>query len=129
MDSMKRFSIANTVRTYPSLPYEAIKNDILGKEYDLSLVFVGPLRAKKLNMEYRKKDYVPNVLSFPLDKERGEVYITPEVAKKESKNFSLTMKGMIGYLFIHALLHLKGYDHGAKMKRLEARFVEKYKLQ
>lgn len=125
---MKHFSLASTVEEYPSLPYEALKNDILGKTYDLSLVFVGPDRAQKLNEEYRQKDYVPNVLSFPLDETSGEIYITPSVAKTEAKRFGHSYKAHVGYLYIHGLMHLKGYDHGPKMERLEERFMERYKL-
>lgn len=105
-----------------------MKNDILGRTYDLSLVFVGATRALDLNKTHRGKSYIPNVLSFPLTDTSGEVYIAPRVAKGEAKKFDLTYKGYVGYLFIHALLHLKGYDHGPKMERLEKRFLTKYKL-
>ena len=125
---MERFSISTTVKKYPRLPYEAIKNDILGKNYQLSLVFVGAARAKKLNEESRGKTYIPNVLSFPLSEDSGEIFITPVTAKTEAAAFNLTPKGYIGYLFIHGLLHLKGYKHGAKMERLEQRFMERFKL-
>lgn len=126
---MERFSISSTIKKYPPLPFEAMKNNILGKTYELSLVFVGPARAKKLNETTRGKTYVPNVLSFPLTKTSGEIFITPEVAKKEASKFNLTEKGYIGYLFIHGLLHLKGFDHSPKMERLEKRFIEQYKLK
>jgi len=53
---------------------ESVAFDILKKEgltgVELSLFFVGRIRAKKLNMKYRKMDYVPQVLSFPLTGDR-----------------------------------------------------------
>lgn len=125
---MKHFSLSSTVRSYPPLPYAALKDDILGKAYDLSLVFVGEDRALTLNREHRGKDYVPNVLSFPLDKSSGEIYITTAVAKREAKEFGRSFKSQVGYLYIHGLLHLKGLRHGPKMERLEGRFLERYKL-
>ncbi len=75
--------ISKSARTYPKLSYEGMKNTILGKGYTLSLTFVGKVRAQALNKKYRKATYVPNVLSFPLDKQIGEMYITPLIAKKE----------------------------------------------
>lgn len=42
----------------------------LRDETEISLYFVGARKAKQLNQTYRKMDYVPEVLSFPL-KERG----------------------------------------------------------
>ena len=105
-----------------------MKNNILGKTYELSLVFIGEARAKRLNETTRGKDYIPNVLSFPLTDNSGEIFITPSVAKKEAAKFKLTEKSYVGYLFIHGLLHLKGFDHGPKMERLEKRLLDQYKL-
>lgn len=127
---MTMFSITNMTRTaIPSLPLAAIKKDILGTQYSLSLTFVGRDRARNLNQTYRKKDYVPNVLSFPLDNTTGEIFITPHVAATEAKHHNLTIKGYIGFLFIHACLHLKGHDHGATMEKAEQRYCKKYQLR
>ena len=35
---------------------------------ELSILFVGQKRAKKLNQDYRQKSYVPQVLGFPMSK-------------------------------------------------------------
>lgn len=126
MPTSPTFSLSSTVRTYPTHPYNDIKCDILGKRYTLSLTFVGPDRARRYNEEHRGKTYVPNVLSFPLDSETGEIIICPSVAAREAQKFNLSSKGYIAYLFIHGLLHLKGYDHGATMEKLEQRYVKKY---
>lgn len=123
-------SIAHTTRTYPKhLPFERMKRDILGARYELSLVFVGRTRAQALNVAYRKKDYYPNVLSFPLSATEGEIYICPEVAKQQAKKFDMTVDGFMGFLFIHGLYHLKGHDHGDKMDALEASAVKRYGLK
>ena len=39
---------------------------------ELSIIFVGRSRAKKLNIEFREKDYIPQVLGFPMSKEVDE---------------------------------------------------------
>lgn len=121
--------INSTARKYPKLPYEEIKKDILGSKYSLSLTFIGTKRAQELNKTYRNKTYSPNVLSFPLDEQNGEIFITPVVAKHEAKKFFMTPKGYIGFLFIHGCLHLKGHDHGDKMDKLEQKFVERFNLK
>ena len=126
---MSAFSVSRTTRTRePNLPYEKIKNDIVGNRYVVSLVFVGSIRARTLNYSYRQKSYVPNVLSFPIDKHTGEIYITPSVANREAHKYGLSPRGYIGYLFIHALLHLKGHDHSVTMERAEARHMKSYRL-
>lgn len=130
---MPPFSIAQKVKSIPVFPYETMKNDILGKKYSLSLSFVGPTRAQKLNEQYRKKTYTPNVLSFPLDTMTGEIVICPAIAKKEHKAYFLSHDGYIGFLFIHGLLHLKGHDHHndkdtLAMEKLEKRYMTKYSI-
>ena len=109
--------------------YEKIKNDILGKNYTLSLAFIGGTRSQALNKKHRGKDYTPNVLSFPLDVAVGEIFITPTIAKKEAPKFNMTHKGYIGFLFIHACLHLKGLDHGDAMDKAEKKYCKKYGLK
>jgi probable rRNA maturation factor len=106
-----------------------MKDDVLGKGYQLSLTFVGTVRAQKLNKAYRKKSYVPNVLSFPLDAHAGEIFISPEVAKRQAPRYGMSTKGYIGYLFIHGLLHLKGLDHGDTMDKAERKYRMKYDLR
>ncbi len=123
-------TITKTIRaSYPSLPYEDMKNTVLGKGYALTVIFVGEKRAKALNKTYRQKSYTPNVLSFPLQDGVGEIYISPAVAKREAKKFSMTPKGYVGFLFIHGLLHLKGHPHGDTMEKAEKRLVSQYSLK
>jgi probable rRNA maturation factor len=126
---MQNFWITSTAREYPTLPYEKIKDAILGKKYVLSLAFIGGTRATALNKTYRGKDYTPNVLSFPLDEMVGEIFITPTIAKKEASKFEMTHSGYIGFLFVHACLHLKGLDHGDTMDKAEKKYCTKYSLR
>lgn len=121
-------TISSTARTYPKLQYEAMARAVLGPSYQLSLTFLGAARAQALNKASRNKTYVPNVLSFPLDRNCGEIYITPVVARKESARTGRTYRGYVGYLFIHGLLHLKGFDHGKRMDALEATYMKRFKL-
>lgn len=119
-------SISHTTRKVPHLPFKAIKDAVLGSSYDLSLTFVGRQRARTLNMKHRGKMYVPNVLSFPLEKNAGEIYIAPEVARSEASRFSLSEQNYLALLFIHGLLHLKGHHHGATMEKAEKRYLKRF---
>lgn len=110
----------------PSLPFADMKTVVLGKDYDLSVVFIGDKRAKTLNKKYRKKDYVPDILSFPYNEKEGEIFINPYQAKKRSKDFDMDEKKFIGYLFIHGLLHLKGLRHGSTMDRMELKYLKRF---
>ncbi len=120
------FTLASSVASYPDLPYATIGTAILGRSYQLSLSFVGQTRASQLNQTYRKKTYVPNVLSFPLDEDTGEIYICPAVARTEAPKHHLSYEQYVQYLFIHGCLHLKGYDHGDTMERQEQRYMRRF---
>ena len=117
--------INNVTRYTPTTDFESIKNAILGKKYALTLNFVGAARARTLNQNTRSKEYVPNILSFPLSDAEGEVYICPQVAKKNASSYGHTMHDHIGFLFIHGLLHLKGHEHSDTMERLEQSLFQK----
>lgn len=122
-------SIKNLTRSpLPRIAFDEIKKAILGSSYELSLVFVGTTRSRALNKHYRAKDKPTNVLAFPLDTTIGEVFICPQVADKQASDFSLSKKGMIAYLFIHACLHLKGLDHGDAMDKLEEKYLKVFSI-
>ncbi|MBL7045083.1 MAG: rRNA maturation RNase YbeY [Parcubacteria group bacterium] len=121
------FSILNKTKSKPqSLLFIRIKNDVLGKNYELSLVFIGSARSQTLNKKYRKKDRPTNILTFPLSKSEGEIFIAPEVAKRDAKKFDMKEGDFITYLFIHGLLHLKDFKHGEKMDKKETKLKKKY---
>ena len=123
-------SISSTTKQYPIHPYEKIKDKILGKRYNLSLVFIGKARAQKLNQQHRQRSYIPNVLSFPLDYQTGEIFICPQVAGSEAArhHFHHTAD-YVGFLFIHGCLHLKGYEHSDTMDKLEQKWCQHFRLR
>ncbi len=106
--------------------YEAVKKDILGKDYSLSLAFVSAKKSQEINKKYRKKDKPTNVLAFPLSPLEGEILLCKEVIKKEAKNFEMTQKEFTLFLVIHGMLHLKGYDHGSEMEKKEKFYLKKH---
>lgn len=106
--------------------FARVAQDTLGKTYDLSVVCVGDAFSKKLNTAYRNKKKGTNVLAFPLSKTSGEIYINIPRARKEARSFESTPLTHICFLFVHGLLHLKGYDHGPRMEQLERRLMKKY---
>lgn len=113
-------NIKNTTKgKLPSLPFEDIKNHVLGKKYELSLVFIGDKLSQKLNRQYREKNKPTNILSFPLSETSGEIFINAKQAQREAKKFDRDFKNFIAFLFIHGLVHLKGFEHSSKMEKQE----------
>ncbi len=127
MDVSENFSlIRKTKGKLPSLPFAHMKDAVLGTDYELSLVFVGDKESQEINIQSRGKDYIPNVLSFPLDDSSGEIFINPLEATRQAESFGRTPENMIGFLYIHGLVHLKGMDHGVTMERTEEKFRKQF---
>ncbi len=127
MNKKENFNITNkTQANIPNVDFFGLKNTALGEDYSLSLVFIDEKESKRLNETYRNKNKPTNVLSFPLDKKSGEIFITLAVAKKEAKNFERGFTNFVAFLFIHALCHLKGYDHGSTMERAEQKLRKQF---
>ena len=125
----ENFQIKNTTKgNLPRLPFASIKELVLGKNYFLSLVIAGDAITKKLNRQYRNKNKPANVLSFPLDKIEGEIFLNPKRAKIEAPDFGETYTNFIAHLFIHGLFHLKGYTHGSRMENEEIKIMKKFGL-
>lgn len=119
-------AVRNFTRTPVSgFPFARTARGVL-PDWDISLVFVGALRAKRINHSLRGKTYTPNVLSYALSPHHGEIIICPQAAKKEAHSFNLSPRQFIMLLFIHGLLHLKGYRHGLTMERYERKLLAPY---
>lgn len=118
--------INKTKGKLPSLPFNELKNDILGKNFSCSIVFVGEKRSREFNKKYRDKDKSTNILSFCLSKTEGEMILCPAVAKREYKKFERTFPNFLGFLVIHGMLHLKGMEHSSRMDKAEQKYDQKY---
>ena len=101
----------------------------------ISIVFSDSDIIKSLNNQYRNKDYVTDVLSFPLstkdseDEMLGEIIICATVAKKQAEEYNNSLKQELCFLILHGMLHLCGYDHDeehrGEMREKEKEIIEK----
>ena len=106
--------------------FRKIKNEILGREYSLSVGFISSRKSRMINKKYRGKDKATNVLAFPLAKSEGEILLCPSVIASEAKKSKKTYQEWEGFLVIHGMLHLKGMRHGGIMEKAEKKYYEKY---
>lgn len=91
-------------------------------EVDISIV--DNAQIQEINREHRHIDAVTDVLSFPLG-ENGQYDIDPETGAKmlgdivlsiqravvQAEQYGHSLQREIGYLTVHSMLHLLGYDH------------------
>lgn len=92
----------------------------------VALVLTTPRRMGSLNRQYHSGSGPTDVLAFPAPQHRGadgsgDVVICPAVLRRRFPQASLAP--LLQHRFVHALLHLHGYQHGSARaaERMEAR--------
>ncbi|MGA2599779.1 MAG: rRNA maturation RNase YbeY [Bryobacteraceae bacterium] len=89
---------------------------------------------RRLNKQFRKKDYATDVLSFPSiepEKSLGELAISWDRAKAQASEYGHTVSDEIRILMLHGVLHLAGMDHEkdhGEMARAEIRWRKRLNL-
>ncbi len=109
---------------------------------DVSVAIVSDRRMRALNRQFRGKDRVTDVLSFPSDPttsrrpgERrfmGDIVVASGVASQQARAAGHSVQTEMRVLVLHGLLHLLGYDHDhddGKMARFEAKLRKKAGLK
>ncbi len=93
----------------------------------VSLALVGQQQIKELNQRYRDKFETTDVLSFPLEEEDylGDIAISLPVAKRQAEEYGHSLARELGFLFLHGLLHLLGYEHYQAESKKTMRCKEK----
>lgn len=91
---------------------------------EVSVIFVDDDAIHQLNMQYRNIDRATDVLSFPLGengvydvnndtgaKLLGDIVISINHAVDQADRYGHSLQREIGFLTVHSMLHLLGYDH------------------
>ncbi len=91
-------------------------------EVDVSLVDNDQIH--RINLEQRAIDMPTDVLSFPLGENGeydqnpatgaamlGDIVISLERAQVQAEEYGHSFQREVGYLTVHSMLHLLGYDH------------------
>ncbi len=89
-------------------------------EAELSLMLVDDNEMQELNRRFLGRDKPTNVLAFSMREGEfsslhphllGDLVISIETAKRQSKSSDLSEMEMLILLLIHGILHLIGYEH------------------
>ncbi|MBE6719849.1 MAG: rRNA maturation RNase YbeY [Ruminococcaceae bacterium] len=91
---------------------------------EVSVRFVDNDTIHELNKQYRNMDKPTDVLSFPLGengeydtdlttgaKLLGDIVISIPKAMEQAQEYNHSLQREIGFLTVHSMLHLLGYDH------------------
>jgi probable rRNA maturation factor len=107
----------------------------------ITLVFVGAQAGRKLNREYRGRDYATNVLTFAYDSNEpvpahraappsivADVVLCMPILRREAHAQGKSLRAHLAHLVVHGVLHAQGYDHerdrdARRMQALEIRLL------
>ena len=83
---------------------------------EITVRIVDADEAQSLNQDFRRKDYVPNVLTFEYGEVApgvlgGDVVICAPVVEREAREQGKLLKDHYAHMTVHGVLHLQGYDH------------------
>ncbi len=84
------------------------------KDTELSLYFVGRDKAKRLNIDYRKKNYIPQVLGFPMNKKKdadayirlGDIVVCTQKLKYEAIYLKKKRNEILNQWLVHGVENL-----------------------
>ena len=101
------------------LRMEGFKDDA-----EVSVKMVDNAQIRELNRIHRDMDRETDVLSFPLgvdgvydvnldtgEAQLGDIVISIEKAIEQAERYGHSLQREVGYLTVHSMLHLLGYDH------------------
>lgn len=109
------------------------------QDCEISLMITGNQQIQELNAAYRNVDMVTDVLSFPQGDDDfvipgeplllGDIVICWPRALEQSEQYGHSIEREAGFLFVHGLLHLLGYDHieaeqEEQMRSLQRQIIE-----
>jgi probable rRNA maturation factor len=109
------------------------------QRFEVSLLICGDKKIRRLNKEFRNKDKATDVLSFPsqegLRKNHtdedvvflGDLAISIPTARRQAKEFNISVWDEFIHLYFHGLLHLIGYDHD--ISAAEEKLMQKWEDQ
>ena len=110
----------------------------LERPAEVTLRVVDADEARRLNREFRGKDYVPNVLTFEYGEVApgmlgGDVVLCAPVIAREAREQGKTLKDHYAHMTVHGVLHLQGYDHlepadAAVMEAREAVILKPFRI-
>mgnify|MGYP005851716645 CR=1 FL=1 len=93
---------------------------------ELTVRIVDEAEGRRLNREYRAKDYATNVLTFDYAHEPvvvADLVLCAPVVEREAGELGLAVADHYAHLLVHGALHAQGWDHerAADARRMQRR--------
>ncbi|MBS1948867.1 MAG: rRNA maturation RNase YbeY [Bacteroidetes bacterium] len=97
----------------------------------ISYIFCSDDYLLQINRRYLQHDFYTDIITFDLSETKGvigEVYISVERVKENSKKFKTSVKLELGRVIVHGALHLSGYNDKTTAQKKEMKQKEDFYL-
>jgi probable rRNA maturation factor len=97
----------------------------LGAPAQITVRIVDANEARRLNREFRAKDYATNVLTFDYEREPvilADLVLCAPVVESEAAAAGVPLTAHYAHLLVHGALHAQGFDH--EVSEAEAEIME-----
>ena len=98
---------------------------------DINFIFTSDNYLLNINKEYLSHNYYTDIVTFNYCQNKtinGDIFISIETVKNNSKRFSVTLIEELHRVIIHGVLHLIGYDDQNNEEKALMREKENYYL-
>lgn len=119
-----------TDRTLRRWVGEALEPRSRAAPVELTLRFVDAREGRRLNRDFRGRDYATNVLTFDYSRAplAADIVLCVPVIEREARAQGKRLRAHLAHLVVHGTLHAQGHDHladrqAAAMEALEARVL------
>jgi len=83
-------------------------------EAEITLRFVGSAEGRRLNRDFRGRDYATNVLTFSYAQQpavTADIVLCVPVVRREAREQRKDPRHHLAHLVVHGVLHARGFDH------------------
>jgi probable rRNA maturation factor len=80
----------------------------------ITVRIVGEDEGRRLNRDYRRRDYATNVLTFDYARQpvvEADLVLCAPVVQREAEAARIAPAAHYAHLLVHGVLHAQGYDH------------------
>jgi probable rRNA maturation factor len=112
--ALARADVARWIRAALAVPAE------------ITVRIVDEVEGRRLNREFRNKDYATNVLTFAYAEApalSADLVLCAPVVEREANEQALALAAHYAHLIVHGTLHAQGFDHerASDARTMEAR--------
>jgi probable rRNA maturation factor len=108
----------------------------LERDAEITLRLVGAAEGRRLNRDFRRRDYATNVLTFDYARApavHADIVLCVPVIRREAASQRKTVRSHLAHLVVHGVLHAQGHEHesrraASRMERREAELLSSLRI-